>query len=152
MWFVGGAQRAEEQVYLQELKATAARLGISTRIRFAGERNDVPKLMVAADLLCQPNTRPDSFGLVFVEAIANALPVLTFAMGGAIEIIDETCGILVPAANHESFMAELERLIRDKDLRRQLGEAGPARAKALCDPDVILPQLEKLVSRLSRAK
>ena len=152
VWFIGGAQRKQEDTYLSDLKAKAASLGISDRVRFAGQRPDVPHLLAAADIFCQPNQAPEPFGLVFVEALSQALPVVTFAMGGPAEIVDDTCGVLVPPGHTDELASQLERLIRDSDLRRRLGEAGPARAKALCDPSVILPQLEKVLSQLSAAK
>ena len=152
IWFVGGPQRDEERRYGEHLKAVAANLGVIDRVRFVGERNDVPRLLAAADLLCQPNTSPDSFGLVFVEALSQALPVVTFGMGGPAEMVDETCGVLLPPGRTDALASQLERLIADGDLRRRLGEAGPARAKALCDPAVILPQLEAVLSQLSATK
>src|SRR4029077_9761733 len=87
-WFVGGAQQASERRYLEEIKRTALRLGIAERVRFLGQRSDVQGLMAAADIYCQPNTSPDSFGITFVEALLNQLPVVTTAMGGALEIVD----------------------------------------------------------------
>jgi glycosyltransferase involved in cell wall biosynthesis len=152
IWFVGGAQRDRERKYLEHLKAVAAKLGLIERVRFIGERNDVPRLLAAADLLCQPNTSADSFGLVFVEALSQSLPVVTFAMGGPAEIVDETCGVLLPPGRTDALAMQLERLIADGDLRRRLGESGPARAKALCDPVIILPQLESVLSMLSATK
>lgn len=152
IWFIGGAQRKEEEVYLASLKDKARRLGITDRVRFAGERTDVPRLLAAADIFCQPNRAPEPFGIVFVEALSHGLPVITFAMGGPAEIVDETCGILIVPGNQQQFADELKRLIHDKELRRKLGQAGPARAKALCDPAVILPQLEKLLSQLSASR
>ncbi len=152
LWFVGEAQKDEERRYVEHLKATAEKLGVLERVRFAGQRSDVPRLLAAADLLCQPNTAPDSFGLVFIEALSQALPILTFAMGGPAEIVDETCGILVPPGHTDTLASQLTRLIVDGDRRRKLGNAGPARAKALCDPAVILPQLEAVLSRMSATK
>ena len=152
IWFVGGAQRDEERKYVEHLKAVADKLGLIERVRFVGQRNDVPRLLAAADLLCQPNASPDSFGLVFVEALSQALPVLTFAMGGAAEIVDDTCGVLVRPGRTDELASQLAHLIVDGDLRCRLGNAGPARAKVLCDPAVILPQLEGVLSLLSAAK
>jgi glycosyltransferase involved in cell wall biosynthesis len=152
VWFVGGAQRHDEETYLAALKTKAVSLGIADRVRFVGQRADVPHLMAAADIFCQPNRAPEPFGLVFVEALSQALPVITFAMGGAAEIVDETCGVLLPPGHTDELALQLERLIRDTDLRRKLGDAGPARAKALCDPAVILPQLEAVLSQLIATK
>jgi glycosyltransferase involved in cell wall biosynthesis len=152
VWFLGGAQLREEETYLASLKTKAESLGIVDRIRFAGQRADVPRLLAAADIFCQANRAPEPFGLVFVEALSQALPVVTFAMGGPSEIVDDTCGVLLPPGRIDTLSSQLERLILDSGLRRKLGEAGPARAKSLCDPAVILPQLEAVLSQLSATK
>ena len=55
------------------------RRGIAGRVRFLGERRDVAACMHAADIHCQPNTAPEPFGLVFVEALYAGLPVVTTA-------------------------------------------------------------------------
>ena len=60
---------------------------------------DVPRLLAAADIHCQPNISPEPFGIAFIEALAAGLPVVTSAIGGAIEIVDDTCGRLVPASD-----------------------------------------------------
>jgi glycosyltransferase involved in cell wall biosynthesis len=152
IWFVGGRQRKQEETYIAALEAKAKSLGISDRVRFAGQRPDVPRLLAAADIFCQPNRSPEPFGLVFVEALSQALPVVTFAMGGPGEIVDKSCGVLVPPGRMDALALHLHRLILDRELRRKLGEAGPARAKALCDPAMILTQFETLVSELSATK
>jgi glycosyltransferase involved in cell wall biosynthesis len=133
-WLVGGAQRPEETAYLARLRAQAAGLGIARRVQFLGQRADVRELLAAADIHCQPNTAPESFGLAFIEALYAGLPVVTSGLGGALEIVDATCGALVPAGDAAALAAQLARQIDDGALRRRLGAAGPARAAALCDP------------------
>lgn len=133
-WQVGGAQRAGEVRYLAELKTAARRLGIVDRVRFLDERSDVARLLAAADIYCQPNIAPDAFGLSFIEALSARLPVVTTALGGACEIVDDSCGVLVPPGDTRALAAGLRRLIEDERLRARLGDAGPARARKLCDP------------------
>ena len=135
-WFVGGAQRPAEVAYEAELKSAASALGIADRVRFVGERADVAKILAAADIFCQPNVAPEPFGIAFVEALYSGLPVVTSALGGSLEIVDSTCGILVPPRNPESVAQALGQLISDRDLRSRLGACGPARAKQLTDPTV----------------
>ena len=86
-WIVGGAQRAEEVVYEKNLRATAAEMGFSERVRFLGQRADVAQLLAAADIYCQPNLAAEPFGIVFIEAMQAGLPVVTTAAGGPLEII-----------------------------------------------------------------
>src|SRR5262249_40040296 len=80
--FVGGPQRPPEVEFQTDLEAAAARWGIAGRVRFLGQRSDVSRLMAAADVYCQPNTGPEPFGLVFVEALHAGLPVITSGFGG----------------------------------------------------------------------
>ena len=79
----GGAQRSHEAVYLAELRQAADRAGIGDRVRFLGQRTDVPDLLAAADVFCQPNTGPEPFGIAFVEALYAGLPVVTRRWRGA---------------------------------------------------------------------
>jgi glycosyltransferase involved in cell wall biosynthesis len=148
-WQVGGAQRPFEQRYLDSLRAEAERLGISARVRFVGERADVSALLAASDIYCQPNLAPEGFGLTFVEAMASGLPVVTTGIGGALEIVDDTCGALVPygdaAGISASVAAALSRLMSDRRERERLGEAGRVRARALCDP---LTQMRSIAALL----
>ncbi len=95
-WIAGGPQKAGEGEFLDELKAAAGKTGIADRVRFLGQRSDVQRLMAAADVYCQPNTGPEPFGLVFVEALYSGLPVVTSNSGGAIEIVTNACGVLCP--------------------------------------------------------
>jgi glycosyltransferase involved in cell wall biosynthesis len=132
-WIAGGAQRPGEAAYEQELREEVRRLGLAERVKFLGQRDDVPALMRAADVHCQPNVGPEPFGLVFVEALAAGLPVVTTAMGGPLEIVNASCGVLVPPVAR-SLAASLAELIDDNDKRVALSKAAPARARDLCDP------------------
>jgi len=145
-WFVGGPQRPEEQQYFEELREATLRLGIAERVRFLNERNDVQRLLGAADIFCQPNLGPEPFGICFVEALAAGLPVVAAGMGGATEIINETCGMLVRPGNTEEIAQKLQQLIENPDLRRKLGQGGPARARELCDPTVRIKELSSILT------
>ena len=133
-WIAGGAQRPAEEAHLAEMYALAQQLGVARRIRFLGQRDDVPALMAAADILCQPNLGPEPFGVVFVEAMHAGLPVVATAIGGAREIVAPSCGVLVPPEDPSALAEALRTLLADGALRAWLGAAGPARARALCDP------------------
>lgn len=149
-WQVGGAQRPQEFQYLKELENTALRLGIADRVHFLGQRSDVPRLLAAADIYCQPNTGPEPFGIALVEALLARLPIVTTAIGGAMEIVDDSCGVLVPPDDAHKLAASLRRLIQDRTLRANLGAAGPARARKLCDAETQIGRLNQLFSDVVR--
>ncbi len=141
LWLAGGAQRPSEIAYETELKNLASKLGIVERVKFLGHRTDVPNLMAAADLFCQPNVSPEPFGIVFVEALYASLPVISSNFGGVSEIVDDSCGLLVTPNDPDSLAEYLSKLLNDETRCRQLALAGPAKAKRLCDPISRLKQL-----------
>jgi len=150
LWLVGGAQRPAEQQYQAELERMAVELGIAERVRFLGPRSDVPRLLKAADIYCQPNQRPEPFGIVFIEALAAGLPVVSVDFGGAREIVNENCGALVPPGDLNALAATLRYLITDPSERSRLGSAGPSRAFKLCDPATQMARIEKAISAITR--
>jgi glycosyltransferase involved in cell wall biosynthesis len=148
-WMAGGAQRPAEARYLEGLRAQAERLGIAGRVRFLGDRRDVPRLLAGADLFCQPNAGPEPFGIAFVEAMYAGLPVVGVAMGGAPEVVDPACGILVPPGDAEALAGALARLVADAGERGRLGAAGPAHARAMCDPARQVRRLNELLAEVA---
>lgn len=134
LWMIGGPQRPHEQTYFAQLQATAARTGIADRVRWLGQRPDVPTLLAAADVYCQANLEPEPFGVAFVEALAAGVPVVSVAHGGVREIVDDTCGVLVAPRSVEALAEALGRLVREPARRQALGAAAPDRAQRIADP------------------
>ena len=145
-WIVGGAQRPAELDYLRRLQAIARDHGIADRVRFTGERDDVPALLSAADVYAQPNTEPEGFGLTFIEAMRAGLPVVTSGIGGACEIVNGSCGMLTRPDDVESLSAELRRLVVDADLRARLGAEARRRPEELCNPSLQMRRIQALLS------
>ncbi len=146
-WIAGGAQRRAEEEYLGDLEARIAARKLASRVRMLGQRSDVPRLMASADVYCQPNAEPEPFGIVFIEALHAGLPVVASDSGGAAEIVDAGCGVLVPAGDATALAQALRNLVRNPGLRRKLGAAGPARALALCDPAARLQEFREALQR-----
>jgi glycosyltransferase involved in cell wall biosynthesis len=80
----------------------------------------------ALDLFAMPS-RTDSFGIVFLEAWANALPVVAAVAGGVPEVVrDGKTGRLVPFGDLGRLTAALVELLSDPVKARSMGEAGRA--------------------------
>ena len=141
-WIAGGTQRPHEAIYLEEIQTQAHHRRIENRLRFIGQRDDIPKILGAADIHCQPNLGPEPFGIAFVEALYAGLPVVSSNIGGAAEIVTDACGRLVPAGDVEALAQTLRTLIDDRNLRAGLGTAGPPRAAELCGLENVLPRIE----------
>jgi glycosyltransferase involved in cell wall biosynthesis len=147
-WIAGGVQRPQEAEYLQELENQAEKLGIAERIRFLGQRSDVPQLLTAADIHCQPNMGPEPFGIAFIEALYAGLPLVTTAMGGGKEIVDDSCGYLVPPDDVKALSEALRALIVNPELRATLGSGGKIRADYLCNPHKQINQLYDILCKI----
>jgi glycosyltransferase involved in cell wall biosynthesis len=141
MWIAGGVQRPQEQAYLAFLQAEAEKFGILERIKFLGHRSDVPNLLAAADIYCQPNRDAESFGISLVEALYAGLPVVTTEIGAAPEIVNPSCGVLVTPHDPTAIAQALEPLIMQPEARDRLSKSSVARAIELCDPQRQLHQL-----------
>ena len=74
---------------------------------------DLAKIYTAADLLINP-TREDNFPTVNMEALACGTPVLTFETNGSPEIIDSTCGEVVPYDDIDAMEKEIIRIIEKR--------------------------------------
>jgi glycosyltransferase involved in cell wall biosynthesis len=109
----------------------------------------VPRLLAAADLLCQPNLGPEPFGMSYVEAMHAQLPVVAAATGGALEIVTPGTGLLVAPGDASATAEALRALIADAGLRARLGAAGPARARELCDPQGQMRRLHGLLAEVA---
>ena len=144
-WVVGGGQRPEERAYEASLHRAAAARGLSSRVRFLGERRDVPRLLAGADIFCQANTGPEPFGIVFVEAMLAGLPVLTTALGGARDVVRPEVGALV-APEAGALADVLARWLVDVAGRRRLGAAGRERARVNYAPRAVLSALDAAVA------
>lgn len=144
-WIIGGAQTARQEAYLKGLKDKAEALGLSERVKFLGQREDVGRLLEDADIYCQPNTGPEAFGISFIEAMDAGLAVVSSGIGGACEIVDESCGILTRAGDAADVAGALERLIGDEGLRTRMGQAGRKRARELCEPRERMRELQTIL-------
>lgn len=149
-WFVGGAQRPEEEKYLGELTALAKKLGITERVKFWGQRADVQNLLYASDIYCQPNLASEGFSIVFIEACLARLPILTSAIGGAFEIVDETSGVLTQPGDVPAVASGLRSLIADETLRKRLGDQAYRKVWSLCDPKIQLEKIHTLIENLAK--
>jgi glycosyltransferase involved in cell wall biosynthesis len=149
IWIAGAPQRSAEVRYFERLSDTARAIGLSSSIRFLGERADVARVLQAADIYSQPNTGPEPFGLSFVEALAAGLPVVTTSIGAAPEIVDDRCGVLVAPHDVDALSAGLRQLLDDTVRRQQMGAAARERARELCDlprsMDVLARELRRVV-------
>jgi len=105
-----------------------ARTEAPNAVRFLGpvSHEKMPELMARATLFVH-GARCESFGLVLVEAMAAARPVVAFAVGGIPEVVaDGRTGFLVPLGSIEAFAERVVSLLADPIQRAAMAEAARA--------------------------
>lgn len=127
---VGGSVFELEPEFGRGLEASAAALGLGARLVFTGHRPDVPALMAACDVACHATRTAEPFGMVLLEAMAQARPVIATRGGGPDEIVlDGETGHLVPPGDAGALAAAMVRLGRDAEARRRMGAAALVRVE-----------------------
>jgi D-inositol-3-phosphate glycosyltransferase len=123
---VGGAPGAGvEQVNaeLARLERLRAELGIKDLVTFMGAQNQDTLVYYysAAEVVVMPS-HYESFGMVALEAMACGTPVVASKVGGlAFSVQDGQTGFLVPDRDAEALAARIRQLLKDRDLRQELG-------------------------------
>jgi glycosyltransferase involved in cell wall biosynthesis len=116
--------------YAAELAGLATELGVADRVQLLGQRNDMGRLMAAADVFAMPSVG-EPFGLVYAEAMAMELPVVALDSGGATEVVQHgTTGLLSAPGDRTALAANLSRLLSDPDRRHRMGVNGRRRVEA----------------------
>lgn len=108
---VGGAEPGKEH-FLQELEKERARLNLTDKVSFLGQRNDMTALYLLADVVCHMSTKPEPFGRTVTEALASGTPVVAYNRGGAAETL-QACfrdGLVTPDQIDE-FTVTLSRIL-----------------------------------------
>jgi glycosyltransferase involved in cell wall biosynthesis len=118
---------------LPEARGRLRRWGLAERVDLLGTCAGVPELLAAADVFVLAS-RSEGFPVSILEAMAAGLPVVATDVGGVREaVVHDQTGLLVPAGDPPALAAALERLLRDRELRQRLGEAGHRRAQERFD-------------------
>jgi glycosyltransferase involved in cell wall biosynthesis len=131
-----------------EMERLTADLGLAGRVHFTGWRHDLTDVMRAIDVLALPS-RWEAFGIVNLEAMAAARPVVGFAVEGVPEVVvhGET-GLLSPARDEDGLARDLVRVLTDPDLAARLGAAGRRRFLERFAPEEMVRAHVELYDRL----
>lgn len=108
---------------LHTLESLAKAVGVSERVSFAGRVEEDRKwqLLRNADTYISA-TLHEGFGLVYLEAMAAGLPVVTPDHGGQSDfLIDGVTGYLVTSGDHDALARGLTELRSDPQKRRGIG-------------------------------
>lgn len=138
-----GAIPAADDVYFTGLKNLVNRLEVQNSVRFM-EAQAPPVIMNEIDILFHP-TNLESFGRIFIEAMAGGIPVVAINQGGALEMVKNNVnGYLIPLNDIDAAIRAIQRLVDDHELRNQLGVRGRELSEKEYSMDTLCKNIAKL--------
>lgn len=139
------------------LEEQAERLGIDVTFTGSVSPAEVRQLMRSAAVLCNPSrTAPEGdaegFGMVFLEAAAQGLAIISNRHGGIPEaVLDGVTGLLADENDVAQLRTNIHSLLSDNQARMQLARAGYERVHRDFDIRARTADLEALYDHLAGA-
>jgi len=126
------------------LEQRALSLGLSPRVQFVGQLDDVGPLLAAADGVILPS-RWEGLPLVLLEAMARGRPIVATAVGGVADALEDgVSGTLVPANDVGALAAALEHLHRRADRAWRLGHVAAEVARERYSWPAVVDEFESV--------
>jgi glycosyltransferase involved in cell wall biosynthesis len=139
----------DTDAYPAECREAARTLGLEEHVRFVGHSSSIADWYRAADLILVAS-RSEGLARCMIEGIACGVPVVSFAVCSAREILEEhACGIVVPEADYAALAGAVIALLEDDGARAAIAVRGPVVAEELFDPDRAAAAYAALVGELA---
>jgi glycosyltransferase involved in cell wall biosynthesis len=112
----------------KKLTARIGRSPVGDRIHRVGYRTDAPALSAACNVFCLPSTKREGLARAIIEAMVYRVPPVVTDSGGSPElVVDGVSGFVVPPSNAQALADAIEKLYRDPELRKRMGDAARER-------------------------
>ncbi len=115
------------------LEALVGELGLRERVSFLGGVSDAARdaAYARSDVFVLPSSK-EGFGIVFLEAWRQGLPVICGRRGAPVEIIEDGVdGLVADETRADDLADKIDRLLSDPDKAREIGRRGRAKVEAL---------------------
>jgi len=128
-----------------DLRARAARLGLSCSIVFTGQVGDVRPYLKMADLFVLPSDK-EGFPHALLEAMVCGLPSIATDVGGNSEaMVDGRTGFLVKPGDPQELARLIGYLLVHRDERLRMGAAAKARVHEYFDVEKTMTQIKEVL-------
>jgi glycosyltransferase involved in cell wall biosynthesis len=143
----------DEEGLTPQLRAQAERNGIADRVEFRGHVAGAEKeeLFATATALVLPS-HSENFGNVVLEAMAAAMPVIVTREVGLASDVEQAEGGIVIGGASESLAEAIQRLLRNPELRAQMGRRGRELVSTRFTWDRVGREMEEQYLRIARAR
>lgn len=150
--FIVGSPSDGNQEYFDQAKELVKTLGLENKVIFTGYRKDVPELMKYMDVIVHASIKPEPFGMVLIEAMAMAKPVVATKAGGPLDIVvDGHTGFLVEIGKPEDMADKIVQLLLDNNLCQVMGQKGRKRVIKQFSKERYAQQVQELYACMLNA-
>lgn len=141
------AQMTEDRAYLllvgdgplrADLESRARHAGVAGRVRFVGQRTDVPAILSATDVLTLVSVR-EGLPRVVLEALSARIPVVSTRTRGVTDILSQGGGWLVDDADPALLASAFDRAANHPDEARERGRQGARIVESGYTLDHVIP-------------
>jgi glycosyltransferase involved in cell wall biosynthesis len=114
----------------EKLRRQIREQGLDDRVTLAGFRTDLPQILPCLDLVVHPALM-EGLGIALLQAAGAGVPIVAVNAGGMPEVVrDGVNGLLVPPGDSAALSAAIRRLLSNRPLMQQMGQAGAALIKS----------------------
>lgn len=141
--------RPADLVFREDLERLARKLGVESRVAFAGFVEQVGDVYAAGDVLVNPARFNEPFGRVALEALVAGCPVVSSRVGAIPEVLREgEDALLVPREDPAAIAAAVSRLAADPELAARMAESGRRRVLAEFGEERVAEQFARVAAEV----
>ena len=139
---IGGYGLLGQSDYDKALEKEAQKWNVSMSLEPWAEKEELEQAYRSAKIVAFSSTWPEPFGLVGIEAMCYGKAVISFAVGGVGDWLnDGGNGFLIPHRDCATFAKRIDHLLLDDQLREKMGAEGVQKATGYFTPKRHLTQL-----------
>lgn len=151
--FVVGDASDGDPKYLEECVEIARSSPFFEQIEFTGLVTDVTAYYRRCTIVVHASIEPEPFGMVLIEAMAEARPVVASVLGAAPEIVQTGIdGFLVDPTDELSLASRISELLSDPQLAAEMGLRGYEKVRSQYDPREAARRFERIYIEVARSK
>jgi glycosyltransferase involved in cell wall biosynthesis len=152
LYVVGDASDGDPR-YFDQCREIARSSPFADQIEFTGLVTDVAAYYRKCTVVVHASIEPEPFGMVVIEAMAEARPVVASMLGAPPEIIQDGIeGYLVDPKDADVMASRISKLLADPALASEMGIRGHRKVLAQYDPRVAARRFERLYAEVAQAR
>lgn len=151
VFLIAGEAYTGEEYLKDELKNYITQKSLEDTVKLLGQVNNMNEFYRTIDIFVLPSIQPEPFGLVIIEGMEYALPVIATNHGGPTEIIENNKnGFLVDYKSPEEMACRIIELIENKQKYNEIAKAGQKMKRDKYSVKSMVKSIESILDTLEK--